>query len=274
MKLENKNIILTGCASGIGLELLKLLLKTNCRIIACDLNIERLDISKTNTNQPDSVPQKNNAVLFKYKCDVSSKTQLDSLFNFAKEKLGDIDIFIANAGFAYYEKIEGADWNHISKIFETNVMSFIYCAEKMKVLHGEKPYNFVVTGSSMGLLSMPGYSLYSATKAAVRGFADSYRLELSKGQHLQVVYPIATKTKFFSTAANNTPVPFPTQTPEAVAKKIVHGIKKNKNHIFSSTVFSIMNFLNRFLPFIFKIYVAVNNCKFKNWSEKNNKGNS
>lgn len=258
MKLENKNIILTGCASGIGLELLKLLLKTNCRIIACDLNAENLDISETKS-------------FFKYKCDVSSKTQLDSLFDFAKEKLGDIDLFIANAGFAYYEKIEGADWNHISKIFETNVMSFIYCAEKMKELHGDRPYNFVVTGSTMGLLSMPGYSLYSATKAAVRGFADSYRLELSKGQHFQVVFPIATKTKFFSTAADNPPVPWPTQSPDIVALKIINGIKHNSSEIYPSTTFVITRILNAIYLFIFPLYVHINNRAFKKWLENKDK---
>lgn len=255
MTLQNKNAVITGCASGIGFELLQFLLKNGCKVVACDRQIEKLELPS----------QINTANLYKTKCDISMPQELDTLFNFAQEKLGDIDLFIANAGFAYYEKIDGTDWNHISKIFETNVMSFVYCAEKMKELHGKNPYNFVVTGSSMGLLSMPGYSLYSATKAAVRGFADSYRLELEKGQHLQVVYPIATKTKFFSTAANDTPVPWPTQTPLTVAKKVIRGIKKNKNHIFPSTTFRIISIVNRIFPFVLKIYVNINNRAFQKW---------
>lgn len=255
MTLQDKNTVITGCASGIGLEILKLLLQNGCHVVACDRNIEKLEL-------PSDIPQSS---LYKTKCDISKQAELDGLFDFALEKLGKIDLFIANAGFAYYEKITGTDWNHISNIFETNVMSFIYCAEKMKMLHGDEPYNFVVTGSTMGLLSMPGYSLYSSTKAAVRGFADSYRLELGKGQHFQVVYPIATKTKFFSSAASNTPVPWPAQTPQTVARKVIRGIKRNKNHIFPSVTFSIISVLNRVFPFILKIYVAVNNKAFQKW---------
>lgn len=255
MILNGKNTVITGCSSGIGLEVLKLLLLNGCNVVACDRHIENLEL-------PQEIPVNN---FHRIKCDISHQAELDALFAFALDKLGSIDLFIANAGFAYYEKLSGTDWDHISRIFETNVMSFIYCAEKMKELHGDAPYNFVVTGSTMGLLSMPGYSLYSGTKAAVRGFADSYRLELNRGQHFQVVYPIATKTKFFSNAASNTPVPWPTQTPQTVAKKVIRGIKRNKNHIFPSVTFSIISVLNRVFPFILKIYVAVNNKAFQKW---------
>ncbi|MBQ0167969.1 MAG: SDR family NAD(P)-dependent oxidoreductase [Treponema sp.] len=255
MELKGKKTVITGCTSGIGLELLKLLLVNDCTVVACARSIDRLEL-------PAGIPTDK---LYKLKTDVSDKDELDALFTFAAEKLGSIDLFIANAGFAYYEKIAGPDWEHIEKIYKTNVMSFIYCAEKMKALHGDAPYNFVVTGSSMGFLSMPGYSLYSGTKAAVRGFADAYRLELAPGQHFQVVYPIATKTKFFSNAGSDTPVPWPTQSSETVARKIVNGIKRDKKHIYPSATFRIMSIVNRVLPFLFKIYVAINNKAYQKW---------
>jgi len=52
----------------------------------------------------------------------------------------------------------------------------------------------------MSFYAMPGYALYSGTKFALRGFADALRYELEAGQHLQLVYPIATLTEFFSVA--------------------------------------------------------------------------
>ena len=82
------------------------------------------------------------------------------------EKLGGIDLYIANAGFAYYEKLTNPDWEHIAAIMDTNFTGTVYAAEKMKQLHGSEPYSFAVTASAMGLLSLPGYALYSGVSSA------------------------------------------------------------------------------------------------------------
>lgn len=124
---------------------------------------------------------------------------------------------------------------------------------------------FSLCSNRMGLLSLPGYALYSGTKAAVRGFADAYRYELDKGQHFQVIYPVATKTTFFGRAGNNTPVPWPTREAETVAKRVIKGIRKDKDHIFPSTMFRITNAVSRVFPFVFKIYVNINNKAFRKW---------
>ena len=251
MELNGKSVVITGASSGIGLEILKLLLANGCRVVACARHIENIGIE--------------NDALFLTTCDVSRKEEIDGLFDFAAEKLGAIDLYISNAGFAYYEKIAKPDWKHAEDIIHTNFVSTVYAAEKMKALHGGEPYNFAVTASAMGLLSLPGYALYSGTKAAVRGFADAYRYELEKGQHFQVIYPVATRTKFFGRAGNNTPVPWPTQEADTVAKRVIKGIRKDKNHIFPSTMFRITNAVSRVFPFVFKIYVDINDRAFRKW---------
>lgn len=257
MILKNKNVAITGASSGIGLAIMKKLLENGCRVVACARHIEKIDVKSDN--------------LFLFGCDVSSKEGVDKFIAFAVEKLGRIDLYVSNAGFAYYEKLETPDWEHAEKIINTNFISTVYAAEKMKALHGERPYNFVVTASAMGLLSLPGYSLYSGTKAAVRGFADAYRYELGKGQYFQVIYPVATKTEFFNRAGDNTPVPWPTQEASTVAKRVVKGIKKNKKRIFPSKAFLITDAISRVLPFVFKIYVNFNNKAFKKWLKEKEK---
>ena len=251
MELRGKRVAITGASSGIGLEILKLLLANGCRVAACARHIENVGIENEN--------------LFLKTCDVSKQEEIDAFFDFALQKLGGIDLYISNAGFAYYEKLEKPDWSHAEAILDTNFVSTVYAAEKMKALHGDKPYNFAVTASAMGLLSLPGYALYSGTKAAVRGFADAYRYELEKGQHFQVIYPVATKTKFFGRAGNNTPVPWPTQEAGTVAKRVIHGIRKDRQHIFPSTMFRITDAVSRVFPFLFKIYVNINNKAFRKW---------
>ena len=94
MDLFGKNVVLTGAASGIGAELLKRLCQESANIVAADLNKVELDFKHPNS--------------WTFEADLSQKQEVDNLFDFAREKMGHIDVFIANAGFAYYEKIQGA----------------------------------------------------------------------------------------------------------------------------------------------------------------------
>jgi uncharacterized protein len=106
MEIKNSNVVITGASSGIGQELLSLLLEAGARFVAASRTIEETNIEHEN--------------LYKKNFNVSVKEDLDQLFELALDKLGDIDLFIANAGFAYYEKLGEPDWDHIRQIFETN----------------------------------------------------------------------------------------------------------------------------------------------------------
>jgi len=257
MEINKKNIIITGAASGIGQAILKNIdLKFDCKILAVDLNTTHIKES------PSVLP---------YQCDMGKPENIDNLFDFAISKMGTVDIFIASAGFAYYEKIDKPDWHHIHKIYETNTFSPVYAAEKMKELHGTRSYTVVAIASAMAFLPLAGYALYSSTKAALNGFAHAYRYELNKHQKLQLVYPIATRTAFFNTAGGS-PIPWPSQTAEAVSQKVIKGILKDKETIIPSRMYSVLRFLDRFLPFIMKTEAFIEARKFKTWLARQ-KGN-
>lgn len=255
MKLENKNVVLTGASSGIGLELLYNLSNKGCKIIAVSRDV-------------DKIPKLKN--VYSYRCDVSNKIELDKLFDYALNLFGNIDIFISNAGFAYYEKIEQPDYEHIDKIFKTNVYAPIYCLEKMISINKGKSFTHVITASAVAKMALPGYALYSSTKAAIDSFQEAYRYEMN-GLNLIVAYPIATRTNFFKTSNKKmAPVPYPSQSSQHVAKCIIKGIEKNKKYIYPSKTFIIINTLNRILPFINKLYQADQNKKFKQWMKNIN----
>ncbi|WP_347460416.1 SDR family NAD(P)-dependent oxidoreductase [Clostridium sp. DMHC 10] len=141
MNLNGKRIIITGASSGIGLELLKMLSKYDASIIAVGRNVENIPVI--------------NSKIIPYKCDVSKKENIDELFDFTLEKMKGIDIFVANAGFAYCEEINKADWNHAEKIFNTNVISPIYSFEKMKELNRGKRYTVAITCSAVSNVPLP-----------------------------------------------------------------------------------------------------------------------
>jgi len=240
MELKNKRIIVTGTGRGIGKALVEAMSTYDVTIIAVDRHKDRLEELKK------GIAKK--ARVITYVCDVGSQKAVDTLIDYALKKIGGIDIFIANAGFSYYEKIMRPDWKHIENIFETNDFSPIYAAEKMKVVMKGKPYYFLVIDSAVSKLPLPGYSLYCSTKAALDSFAESYRYELSKNATFALCYPIATKTDFFNSAGKDVPVPSPAQTPEQVAKAVIRGIIKNKESIYPSKTFRAFMVVDRLCP--------------------------
>jgi short-subunit dehydrogenase len=252
MKLDGKKIVITGAASGIGKAILNELKKFNVTITAADLEPEKIE----------TVPGKISSV----KCDVSAPENIDKLLNAAVKNMGCVDIFIANAGFAYFEQIDKADWNRAEKIYKVNFLSPVYTIQKMRELNKNREYMVMVTASAMAKLALPGYALYSSTKAALDSFTTAYRYEQEDRGIISVLYPIATKTDFFKAAADDTtPVPFPAQTPESVAKAAVRGIKRNRKSIYPSKLFYLMMIFNRYLPVVFYVYVKIEKMKFFRW---------
>lgn len=259
MDIKNKRIVVTGSASGIGKELVMNLSQYDCQIMAVDRNSDGL------SQFLEQVPNAK-AKIHSYICDIGYQEQIDDLFEHARQVMGAIDIFIANAGYAYYEQLSKADWNRIDQIFKVNVHSPIYTAIKMKLLHPGTRYKVVITASAIGKLGLPGYALYGATKSAIDRFAEAYRFELPDPSSLALVYPIATRTQFFQEASRHeAPTPWPSQTPQQVAWAIVQGIEKDRKSIYPSLVYQIFLGIGRIIPPLYRLEQWIELQRFKKW---------
>ena len=238
MNINDKVFVVTGASSGIGRALSEALLDKGAKVYATSRSVEQTSFVHTN--------------LYKKNLDASKLDNVDWLIRDAIERFGRIDVFIANAGFAYYEILDEADANHIDSIFNLNTRSVIYSAVKMRELYKCKPFRFVAILSGASFVSMPGHALYSSTKAALRGFFDGYRHELfRKDQILHTVYPVATETEFFN-VANQDRKPWPIQTVTTVSNAIIKGLEKDKERIHPSKLFK---FTRIFMPWALKIYL-------------------
>ena len=111
-------------------------------------------------------------------------------------------------------------------------------AVKMKELYPQKTFNFMVTSSIMSYWPLPGYALYSATKSAVHTFIEALRLEWEKDQYLQIVFPVATATRFFE-RAGQPHKSWMIQTPQHVARKMLCGMIKDSKRIYPSLLFEV-----------------------------------
>lgn len=240
--ITGKNIVLTGANSGIGLEVLKLLVRGGNRILCVDKNSDNLV-----KFDPEKVKI--------MEIDVSSQEAVDAIFAKAEELFDFIDIFYANAGYPYYEEMNYTDWNRVQAMFETNVFSPIYSYQKyVKYLDGRKG-TFAITVSAIGEMAMPGYTLYSASKFAMHGFQQGIRLEKPDNVQLTCLYPVATDTNFFPTA---NPIkfrkPFPVQKPDVVAKKMVEGIESGKDKVSPCLLFGLSKVLMGVCPPVRTVY--------------------
>lgn len=164
MDLKGKRVVITGASSGIGWELLKRLNKAGAHIVGVARNPQRI------------IDEMGDLGVRAISCDVSESSNVDEMLKEAQDLLGGIDIFVANAGFAYYGKIGKADWEKNEKIFKTNVLSPIYTLQKLTENGTEKPLTFMVTISALGKMVLPGYALYDSTKFALDGFVRTYRM--------------------------------------------------------------------------------------------------
>jgi len=151
MNIAEKNIILTGASSGIGLALLKQLINiASVRIIAVARNIQNIPISE--------------GIIYPFSADLTQPEEIDKVFEYAQIQLGRIDIFIANAGFAYMEQLGIPDWKHNEKIFALNTLSPIYSLQKLiSEGYSSKKY-FVCVSSAVSTVALPYYSLYCSLK--------------------------------------------------------------------------------------------------------------
>ena len=265
--IANKNIVLTGASSGIGLEVLKLLCADrNNRILAVSRHAEE----KLTGFAEGVIP---------FTCDVSSREGVDAIFEKAAEVFdgAKIDLFYANAGFPYYEAFDYTNWERILKIFETNTFSPIYTYAKYLHHLDGRPGHLAYTVSAIGQMAMPGYALYSATKFALHGFQQAMRVEMPKNLTFTCLYPVATDTNFFKVAA---PIdfekPFPVQRPQLVAKKMVAGLDGGKKYVCPCALFTFAKGLMAVAPPVRAVYWALENAKLerhkKNMEAYNNTG--
>lgn len=257
--IKNKNIVLTGASSGIGLEVLRLLSKgSGNKILAVSRHAEQMLSSFADNVVP-------------FNMDISSAEGVDAVFEKAKEVFDGmkIDIFYANAGFPYYEEYNYEDWDRVKAMFDTNTLSPIYTYSKYIHHLDGRTGTLAITISAIGQMAMPGYAIYSASKFGLQGFQEAIWLEKPENLQMTFLYPVATDTNFFR-VANAVPFekPFPVQQPDVVARKMVDGIEKGKRFVSPSPLFALSKVLMGICPPVRSVYWGLETAKLNRFKKK------
>jgi len=115
---------------------------------------------------------------------ITDLADLDRLFATVKAERGGLDILFANAGTGAFAALGEITPDHYDQTFDINVKGTVFTVQKALPLMSDGG-SIILTGSSTGVMGTPAFSIYSATKAAIRNLARSWALDL-KGTGIRV----------------------------------------------------------------------------------------
>lgn len=166
MQLTDTTAVVTGAAGGIGAAAAAALLERGARVMATDLDAERLQVTAGNLQRdfPGRVAYQ--------AADATSQSDIDAVIAASDDAFGSVDVWVANAGVFSGFGLDAADdaW---AASWNVNVMAHVRAARAMvpRWLAGGGGC-FATTASAAGLLTQLGSPTYSATKHAAVGFAE------------------------------------------------------------------------------------------------------
>ena len=166
-KLEGKVALVTGGTSGIGLATAQEFAAQGATVFITGRRQVELD------SAVKSLGSKATGI----RGDVASMADLDRVFAEIKAKAGHLDVLFANAGGGDMVPLTGVTEEHFDRIFNSNVKGTLFTVQKALPLLKDGS-SIILTASTTSVKGTENFSVYSASKAAVRNFARTWLIEL------------------------------------------------------------------------------------------------
>src|SRR5450830_752296 len=174
-KLQGKIALITGGSSGIGFATAKTFIEQGAaRVYITGRRKAELDAAIA------SLGDRAVAVVG----DVTRQADLDDLFARIQTEVGHLDIVFANAGFAKPAPLGSLSDEHIDELLNTNVKGVIWTTQKALPLMKDGG-SIILSASIVASKGFAGWSIYSASKAAIRSFARTWAMDL-KDRNIRV----------------------------------------------------------------------------------------
>lgn len=218
MTLQDKVVVVTGAARGIGLALARSLLGAGARVALADIDPAALEGAATALGGPGILP---------VRCDVSRGTDIFNLAQQAEGHLGPISIWINNAGLARHRRIPDYAESEIDLMLDVNLKGTILGSqEALRRMIPRRSGSIVNVISTAALRGIPGETVYCAAKWGVRGFTQGLQEEAAAhGIRVIAVLPGGVDTAFWPAA---TPRPAPVEKflkPDQVAAAVAAALR-------------------------------------------------
>ncbi len=169
MNRDNPVWLITGCSTGFGRELAKLVLERGWRAVVTARDPSTLK-DLTEGYQETSLA---------LQLDVTDRKQIADVVAQSTKKFGRIDALVNNAGYGYLAAIEEGEDDAVRAMFETNVFGLVDMTKAVLPIMREQKSGLVVNISSIGgITSFAATGYYHGTKYAVEGISESLAIEV------------------------------------------------------------------------------------------------
>ena len=184
-KLQGKIAVITGGTTGIGLASAKRFVAEGAFVYIFGRRKDALDAAVAELGKNARGVQG----------DISKLEDLDRLFEAVKAEKGSIDVLFANAGLGNLAPLGAITPEAFDQVFDVNVKGTLFTVQKALPLL-KSGSSIILTGSTTGVMGTPAFSVYSASKAAIRNFARSWAQDLrGTGIRINVLVPGPTETE-------------------------------------------------------------------------------
>src|SRR5271156_6934508 len=169
MDLKNAVVWITGGSSGIGRAAAQVLAQAGARVAITGRDPERLAEAARSLG------------VVGIQADVANEADVLRTFREVKEKLGDLDVLINNAGVGVFKELVDMDLAGFAAVFATNVTGVMLMSrEAARLFKERKRGNLINISSTASLRGAPNGTAYYASKFALRGMTECWRAELRK----------------------------------------------------------------------------------------------
>lgn len=190
--LNDRHVVITGGTKGIGFATAERFAERGARVL----------ITGTSQQSVDDALERSNFALSGIACNVADGADLQTLEAEAKQQLGHVDIFFANAGIAHFRPLHEMTEELFDEVMNVNSKGLYFSIQKMVPLMPAGGV-IVVTGSVAPRKGQHGLAVYGASKGAARAIVRNLAAELlEKDIRINCLAPGPVHTSIFSKMAN------------------------------------------------------------------------
>ncbi|HQY28089.1 MAG TPA: SDR family oxidoreductase [Burkholderiaceae bacterium] len=225
-QLSERNVLVTGAASGIGLLLAERFAARGARTILWDVDAVALEAALARVAAAGGGPAA------AYVCDLSDRQSIESTAARVVARHGRVDVLVNNAGIVNGKRLLELSDAEIERTFAVNTLALFRTVRAFlpgMLAAGEG--HVVTIASAAGIAAAPRLADYSASKAAAIAFDEALRLELARDAapvRTTIVCPFFVATGMFAGARTRFPRLLPILAPSVVAARIVDAIEADR----------------------------------------------